>query len=135
MRNNRAASLVCLLPLLIPTSDDEHGSSICASNASGTDSNTGRHALLSTRSSFLAAAATERIIVWRSGVSRSSIVATTVVSTSIQRRSEDNVDSAVDLLSQVPDEVILVVVQLRLGNLDVQSELLDSVGRIVHKSL
>lgn len=132
VRHNRAAPLVCLLLLLVTTSNDEHGSSIRSGNTGSADSNTSRHTLLPTGRALLATTAAEGVVVGASSVSRSSITSARVTSTAVQSRAEDDVNGSVDLTSQVLDNATIHGVQPRLRELDILSKLLDAFGRIVH---
>lgn len=117
-----------LLFALIPTGNDEHDNTVRSSDEDGTGNDTGRGSLL--RSATAVLGVVERIAVARSTVAIA--IAAITVANSIRKLTQLKRNCRVDLCGQVEDENILVLVQSRVGQLDIDLKLVKHAGRVSH---
>jgi len=121
---------VLLLFALVPTGNDEHDDTVRSSDEDGTGNDTGGGSLL--RSVTAVLGVVERIAVARSTVAVAVAIVTIAVAKSIRELTQLKGNCRVNLRRQVEDENILALVQSRVGQLDIDLELVKHAGRVGH---
>lgn len=113
-----------LLLALVAASNEEHGRTIGSSHANGTDTNRGGCTPLHWRRFRLVGRQVVGVIV---------VVQRRVVlgSAEIPLVTGDDANGRVDVLRQVVDELHRVIVEARVGDLDIHAELVDHALRVV----